>query len=173
MISTVQFQAIFPHAGARLGLFVQPLNDAMQRFQITTPRRQSAFLAQCAHESGELRYTREIASGEAYEGRLDLGNTQPGDGPRYKGGGLIQITGRDNYERCGAAIGVNLVSDPTLIEQPENACVASAWWWSVHGLNALADENAFGSITHRINGGYIGLDSRCAYWAIALKATGA
>jgi putative chitinase len=173
MISTTQLKAIFPHAGDRLIPFLQPLNDAMQKFQIATPRRQAAFLAQCAHESGELRYTREIASGVAYEGRLDLGNTEPGDGPRFKGGGLIQITGRYNYEKCGSAIGIDLVSDPTLIERAENACLASAWWWSAHGLNALADVNAFWTISRRINGGDMGMDSRCAYWAESLKATGA
>ena len=173
MISTAQLQVIFPHAGARIGDFAQPLNDAMQAFGIATARQAAAFLAECAHESGELRYLRELADGSAYEGRLDLGNTEPGDGPRYKGGGLIQITGRYNYEKCGIAIGVDLVDSPELIATPRNACFASAWWWSAHGLNQLADVNAFWSISRRINGGDNGMDSRCAYWAVALKAVGA
>lgn len=116
---------------------------------------------------------REIASGNAYEGRADLGNTQSGDGPLFKGGGLIEITGRYNYQQCGAAIGVDLVNHPELIEEPVNACMASAWWWQTHGLNELADANAFGTITHKINGGYTHLDERLAYWLVALKATGA
>jgi len=118
---------------------------------------------------------RELASGDAYEPpsekATDLGNTQPGDGRRFKGGGLIQITGRDNYQRCAAALGVDLVNHPEAIEEPDNACAASAWWWQTHGLNELADQNAFGTITHRINGGYNGLDQRLAYWLLALQAT--
>lgn len=173
MISAAQLLNIFAHAGPRLSEFVQPLNDAMGTFQINTPRRMAAFLAQCAHESVELLYLRELASGEAYEGRPDLGNTQPGDGPRFKGGGPIQITGRYNYRLAGQAIGVDLESDPELIEIPENGCKASAWWWKQHGLNELADLNAFGTITHKINGGYTGLDQRLGYWLLALRATGA
>jgi putative chitinase len=173
MITGDQLHAICPHAGPRILTFLQPLDDAMDKFGITTPRREAAFLAQCAHESGELLYTREIASGEAYEGRADLGNTQPGDGPRYKGGGLIEITGRYNYSRCGIAIGVDLEADPELIELPANACMASAWFWATHGLNELSDQNAFGTVTHKINGGYTGIDQRLEYWLVALKATGA
>lgn len=173
MISTTQLQAIFPHAGARLSQFVQPLNDAMTKFTINTSRRQAAFLAQVAHESTELLYLRELASGEAYEGRADLGNTQPGDGPRFKGGGPIQITGRYNFRMAGQAIGVDLEADPDLIETPENGCKASAWWWQQHGLSALADQNAFGTITKKINGGFNGIDQRLGYWLLALKATGA
>lgn len=173
MISITQLLAVFAHAGPRLTDFVQPLNDAMGTFQISTPRRMAAFLAQCAHESGELRWVRELDTGERYNNRVDLGNTQPGDGPRYKGGGLIQITGRYNYRAAGAAIGVDLEGEPHLIELPENACKASAWWWKQHGLNELADQNAFGTISHKINGGYIGLDQRLGYWLLALRATGA
>lgn len=173
MISTTQLQAICTHAGSRIGMFIQPINDAMDKFGIATPRRQAAFLAQCAHESTEFLNMRELASGQAYEGRADLGNTQPGDGPRYRGGGAIEITGRYNYSRCGIAIGVDLEADPELIELPSNACMASAWWWATHGLNELADNNAFGTITHKVNAGYNGLDQRLGYWLVALKATGA
>jgi putative chitinase len=173
MISTAQLQAICPHAGTRIPTFIQPINDAMDKFGISTPRRQAAFLAQCAHESTEFLYMRELASGEVYEGRADLGNTQPGDGARYKGGGAIEITGRYNYSRCGTAIGVDLEADPELIELPANACMASAWFWATHGLNELSDQNAFGTVTHKVNGGYTGLDARLGYWLTALKATGA
>jgi putative chitinase len=173
MITAAQLQVICPHAGARIATFIQPLNEAMDKFGISTPRREAAFLAQCAHESTEFLYMRELASGEAYEGRADLGNTQPGDGPRYKAGGPIGITGRYNFSRCGIAIGVDLEADPELIELPANACMASAWFWAVHGLNELSDQNAFGTVTHKINGGYTGLDQRLAYWLVALKQTGA
>lgn len=177
MISTMQLQAIFPHAGARLPQFVQPLNDAMTEFQITTARREAAFLAQIAHESGELQFLRELADGSAYEPpsekAVELGNTQPGDGPRFRGRGLLQITGRTNYQRCGAALGLDLTVDPMLLEQPENAARSAGWFWSTHGLNSLADQNAFGSVTHRINGGFNGMDSRLGYWLLALRATGA
>ncbi len=176
MISTMQLTAICPHAGSRIATFIQPVNDAMEKFTINTPRRQAAFLAQCAHESGEFRYMRELATGDAYEGRADLGNTQPGDGRRFKGGGLIQITGRSNFEACGQAIGVDLLNNPALIEVPGNACMASAWWWQKHGLNELADQNrygAFGAVTKRVNGGFNGLDDRLDYWLLALRATGA
>jgi putative chitinase len=173
MIAATQLTAICPHAGQRIATFLQPLNDAMSRFSILTPRRQAAFIAQCAHESGEFRYMRELASGDAYEGRADLGNTQPGFGRKYKGLGLIQVTGHDNITAAGIAIGVDLESDPTLGEAPEPASLISAWFWQTHGLNELADTNAFGTITKRINGGYTHIDERLAYWLVALKATGA
>ena len=145
----------------------------MTEFSINTSRRVAAFLAQVAHESGELLYMREIASGNEYDGRTDLGNTQPGDGARFKGGGPIQITGRYNFRMAGQAIGVDLENDPELIELPENGCKASAWWWSQHGLNELADDLKFFEITHRINGGFKGGDDRLRYYLTALKATGA
>jgi putative chitinase len=177
MISTTQLAAICPHAGARIATFIQPVNDAMEKFGIATPRRQAAFLAQCAHESVEFLYLRELASGNAYEPpsekATELGNSQPGDGPRFRGGGCLQITGRYNYSRCGIAIGVDLEADPELIELPANACMASAWFWATHGLNELSDKNAFGTVTHKVNGGYLGLDQRLDYWLIALKTTGA
>jgi putative chitinase len=173
MISTTQLAAICPHAGGRIATFIQPINDALTRFSIFTPRRQAAFLAQCAHESGEFTYTREIASGDAYEGRADLGNTQPGYGRKYKGLGLIQVTGHDNITAAGIAIGVDLESDPTQGELPQNACLISGWFWQTHGLNELADTNSFGTITKKINGGFTHIDERLAYWLIALKATGA
>ncbi len=173
MISTTQLAVICPHAGPRIATFIQPINDSMEKFGISTPRREAAFLAQCAHESTELLYMRELASGEAYEGRADLGNTQTGDGPRFKGGGLIEITGRYNYSRCGTAIGIDLESDPELIELPANACMASAWFWATHGLNELSDNNLFATVTHKINGGFNGMDQRLQYWLVALKATGA
>lgn len=135
----------------------------MMEFEIDNPERQAAFLAQIAHESGSLRYVRELASGEAYEGRADLGNTEPGDGQRYRGRGLIQITGRSNYQACGDALGVDLVGNPELLEGPDLACRSAAWFWKAKGLNELADNGDFKLITKRINGGYNGYEDRVAF----------
>lgn len=173
MISTTQLQAVFTHAGERLATFVQPLNETMVRFAISTPLRQAAFLAQIAHESGELQYLRELADGSAYEGRLDLGNTEPGDGMRFPGRGLLQVTGRLNYERCGTMLNLPLLQHPELLEIPQNAALSAGWFWAGHGLNTLADQNAFAAITRAINGGYHGMDERIRYWLRAREALGA
>src|SRR5688500_5004575 len=98
-----------PLAGGRAQLYAPHINEAMREFGISTPLRQAAFVAQVCHESGSLRYAREIADGSAYEGRADLGNIKPGDGPRFRGRGLLQITGRANYVRCGAALNMDLL----------------------------------------------------------------
>lgn len=172
MITGAQLQSIMPFAKARIPAFVAPLNAAMQEFHINTPLRQAAFIAQIAHESGELRYVEEIASGAAYEGRKDLGNTQPGDGMRYKGRGLIQITGRNNYAECGKAMGVDLITNPELLETNDLACRSAAWFWASRGLNDLADKGDFKRITKRINGGLNGYQERLAYHARAKMALG-
>ena len=166
-ITLLQLKKMMPYAAqARVVLFVVPLNVAMQRWGIDTPARQAAFIAQIAHESGSLRYVREIADGAAYEGRKDLGNTQPGDGRRYKGRGLIQITGRANYAECSRALygDDRLIATPKLLEQPEAACDSAAWFWWSRGLNSLADTGAFRAITLAINGGYNGYEDRLAYF---------
>lgn len=161
-LTLAQLRKIMPHSHAKAALFIDPLNAAMREFDISTPARQAAFLAQIGHESGQFRYVREIASGKAYEGRLDLGNTQPGDGVRYKGRGLIQITGRANYVACMLALDIDCLEKPELLEQPENACRSAAWFWKSRGLNELADAGAFLRITRRINGGTNGLEDRLA-----------
>ena len=170
-ITRDQLREIMPLADdANLDLFLDPLNLAMREFEIDTPERQAAFLAQIAHESAELRYVREIASGGAYEGRADLGNTEPGDGRRFRGRGLIQVTGRKNYQDCGDALGVDLVADPVRLEQPDLACRSAAWFWKSRGLNAYADDGDFRKITRRINGGYNGLAERERYHVRAKAA---
>jgi putative chitinase len=172
MITLDQLRAVIPHAGARAEVFLDPLNRAMQEFEITTPKRQAAFLAQIAHESGSLRYVREIASGAAYEGRADLGNTVHGDGTRYRGRGLIQITGRANVRQCSEALfgdGEHLLEHPELLELPDAAARSAAWFWHSRGLNALADESDFARITRRINGGTNGMSDRMAHYARALE----
>lgn len=154
----------------RIKLFCNPLNNAMQKYEINTARREAAFLAQIAHESGSLRYVEEIASGEAYEGRKDLGNTQPGDGKRFKGRGLIQITGRTNYEDLGHALNYDFLSNPEDLEKPGAASLSAAWFWYVKGLNRLADIDAFEKITRRVNGGLNGYQDRLAHWERCKKA---
>ena len=172
MITGAQLQSIMPFAKARIPSFIAPLNGAMHEFHINSPLRQAAFIAQIAHESGELRYVEEIASGIAYEHRKDLGNTQPGDGMKFKGRGLIQITGRNNYHECGKALGVDLITNPELLETNDMACRSAAWFWASHGLNDLADKGDFERITKRINGGLNGYQERLAYHARAKMAFG-
>lgn len=140
--------------------FVNWLNEYLPKFEINTPLRLAAFLAQVGHESGRMRYVEEIASGRAYEGRKDLGNVQKGDGCRFKGRGLIQITGRANYTELSNDVGVDFVSQPMLLSLPEYAVMSACWYWQKRGLNELADESRFRDITRRINGGYNGLEDR-------------
>jgi putative chitinase len=171
-MTPVELLRIMPHAGSRAGLYAPFVTEAMTEFGISNPIRQAAFLAQVCHESGSLRYTEEIASGEAYEGRADLGNTQPGDGKRYKGRGLLQITGRANYRATGNALNIDLEDSPHLLSGVSTACRASAWWWREHGCNELADKDVFGALTKRINGGYTGFDDRIQHWLRARKVLG-
>lgn len=172
MITAAQLRSIMPNAGIRADKFAGPLGVAMAEFGIDTPIRQAAFLAQIGHESGQLIYVRELASGEAYEGRKDLGNTYPGDGVRYKGRGLVQITGRVNYMACGDALGIDLLSQPQLLEETTNACRSAAWFWHKSGLNALADKGDTKAITKRINGGLNGYADRLALYNRAASVLG-
>jgi putative chitinase len=169
LLTANQLRHILPLAGARADTFCAPLNIAMGEFEINTPERQAAFIAQIGHESGQFRYVREHASGAAYEGRADLGNAMRGDGVRFKGRGLIQITGRANYKACGDALGLDLILYPELLEQPMYACRSAGWFWKTHGLNELADAGDQVKITRRINGGTNGLAERLAYFEIARK----
>lgn len=148
----------------------QNLNAAMAEANINTPQQQAMFIAQLAHESGGFRYMEEIASGAAYEGRADLGNTQPGDGVRYKGRGYIQVTGRYNYTEAGRALGLDLVNNPQLAAQPENAARIAAWYWTSRDINTAADSGDFVQVTRLINGGTNGLADRQAYYARAQAA---
>jgi putative chitinase len=162
-----------PYAKSKADVFIGPLNAAMEEFGITTPLRQAAFLAQIGHESAQFRYVRELASGEAYEGRKDLGNTAPGDGVKYKGRGLIQITGKTNYVQLMMALDIDCVVNPAVVEEPVNACRSAAWWWSSRNLNALADAGNFLKITKVINGGTNGLADREALYEVAKNVLGA
>jgi putative chitinase len=179
----------------------EPLQATFDKYDINTPRRQSAFLGQCAHESGNFKtlqenlnysaeglmktwpsrfpsleyaanYARNAAkiAGKVYNGRL--GNTSEEEAAKYLGRGLIQLTGKENYERCGLAIGVDLLSNPTLLLDPRYAAMSAGWFWNKKGLNELADQQEHGQITKRINGGTIGLDDRIAKTTKAAQALG-
>lgn len=163
---------MMPFAQDRSQVFAQPLTDACAEFAIDTPKRQAAFLAQLCHESGSLRYVKEIADGSAYEWRGDLGNTSSGDGMKYKGRGLIQVTGKANYLACGIALGLDLIALPALLEEPANACRSAGWFWKTKNLNKFADADQFGSLTKAINGGYHGLDERIIHWLRIRKILG-
>jgi putative chitinase len=170
-ITAQQLLQILPNAGAKAGVFVPFLNAAMQRYQIVGTQRSAAFIAQIGHESGQLLYVREIwgptPTQAKYEGRADLGNTVAGDGSKYRGRGLIQITGRANYAACGEALGLDLINKPELLDLPQHAAMSAAWFWKQKGLNDLADKDQFNTITRRINGGLNGLEDRLEIWARA------
>lgn len=172
-ITQQQLLQILPNAGRQAGVFVPALNTAMSKYGIVSPLRIAAFIAQVGHESGQLRWVREIwgptVQQAGYEGRADLGNTVPGDGSKYRGRGLIQITGRVNYTACGEALGLDLINKPELLEMPQHAAMSAAWFWSTRGLNTLADQGEFVKITRRINGGLTGQEDRQALYDQALK----
>ena len=136
-------------------------------YLINTPLRLAHFWAQAAHESDGFKTMQEYASGAGYEGRADLGNTQRGDGVRYKGRGIFQLTGRANYRRLGKVLGLDLEGNPEFAAIPENALKIAGEYWREHNLNAAADLNDIRTITYKINGGYNGLASRKAYFARA------
>ena len=145
----------------------------MNHYQIVSLKRVAAFIAQIGHESGQLKYVKEIwgptKAQAKYEGRADLGNTVTGDGSKYRGRGLVQITGRANYKACGEALGLDLINHPELLEKPQHACMSAAWFWANTGLNTLADAGQFDKITLRINRGQNGAADRHALFARALK----
>ena len=165
MLTDDELRQIMPNcAPTKRADYLPFIQQAMQEFQITSYLREAAFLAQLAHESGELRYLEEIASGAAYEGRKDLGNTQPGDGKRYKGRGPIQLTGRANYQKYGDLLGLDLINNPTMAATPQVGFRIAGQFWQLNGLNPLADQQNFKEITKRINGGYNGLVDRTMYY---------
>lgn len=127
---------------------------------LDTGLRLAYFMGQCAHESGCFRYMEEIASGQAYEGRKDLGNVVPGDGKRYKGRGPIQLTGRANYRAFGREVGIDFESHPEIVAFPSIGLMAAVRYWNSRNLNALADADDLVGITRKINGGTNGLDDR-------------
>ena len=178
--------------------WLEPLTAAFHRFDISTPERQAAFIGQCAHESGNFKTLQENLNYSAkglnatwpsrfaseadaqpfhrnpekiankvYSGRM--GNTDEGDGWKYRGRGLIQLTGKDNYRLASDALGVDFVANPDLVLTKENAALTAAWYWNKRGLNKEADAKDFTGMTKKINGGTIGLADRVAHINTALN----
>lgn len=139
------------------------LAEELEDAQINTPLRVAHFLAQLAHESDGFCTTEEYASGAAYEGRMNLGNTQPGDGRRFKGRGPIQLTGRANYATAGKALGLPLVEQPEMAADPAIGLRIACWYWTTRNLNKRADADDLVGVTRIINGGRNGLDDRRKY----------
>ncbi|MFI8969125.1 LysM peptidoglycan-binding domain-containing protein, partial [Bacillus subtilis] len=150
---------------------LQDLNNCLERYNITTRSRLCHFISQCSHESGAGRWRKELASGRAYEGRADLGNTQPGDGPKFKGAGYIQLTGRYNYTRFSNAIGDSKIISLGVDYVANNYPWTSAgFWWHSNNMNALCDTNpSVEAVTRRVNGGYNGLEDRRMYYNRCIK----
>ena len=170
--------------------WLDPLNSTFDKYEINTPKRQAGFIGQCQHESGNfktleenLHYSAqslmrvwpsrfdaataekyannpEMIANKVYGGRADLGNTQDGDGWKFHGRGVIQLTGRSNVTVCGDALGQPFSEHPELLLEPQWACMSAGWFWNKRNLNELADNEDWTSITKRINGGTIGLQDR-------------
>ena len=181
------------------GKWYEPLKETFDKYQINTPKRQACFIGQCMHESGGFRLLRENLNYSAralmntwpsrfpdadvaeqyarqpekiankvYGGRM--GNTEDGDGAKFIGRGLIQLTGKDNYKAFGDAIGEDLVDNPQLVEEPRYAALSAGWFWNKRGLNALADVMDIDTLTKRINGGSIGINDRKVKISMVLNA---
>lgn len=176
LVTAAHLAAIYECGPVYARNFAPHIDAACWQYGIVTPARIAAFLAQIGHESGRLRYTREIwgptPAQRRYEGRADLGNTEPGDGRRFMGRGLIQLTGRANYAAASNALGEDFTAFPALLETPKWASRSAAWFWHSRGLNAIADAGDFDTITRRINGGQNGRADRIALHgrAVALIA---
>jgi len=177
MITAEQLKKILPQATAsNIALYLPYLNDLLPKFGIDTNVRQAAFLAQVGHESGQLRYNKEIwgptEAQKRYEGRKDLGNVVAGDGRKFAGAGLIQITGRANYEAFGLAVKNDktfFTNNPELVQTPEYAVMTACWFWKSKKLNLFADSGDFKGLTKRINGGLNGYADRLSIWERAKK----
>ena len=179
----------------------QPLMDTFSKYGINTTQRQACFIGQCAHESGNFKTLEEnlhykaeslmkvwpsrfpdmdtaskyannpqLIANKVYSGRM--GNNEEGDGWAFHGRGLVQLTGRDSYTRCGESLGMDLISNPELLLQPKGAALSAGWFWSKHGLNELADAQDYETMTKRINGGTLGLDDRIVKINKALEVLG-
>jgi putative chitinase len=185
---------------AQADKWLDALNATAEQFDINTPERIAGFLSQIAHESAgftatseNLNYSAEALcrvwpsrfnaencqeyarnpekiANKAYSSRMGNGPEESGDGWKYRGKGLIQLTGKDNYQRFSDATGVDAVENPELLAEPEMAALSAGWFWSTNGLNALADAKDVVGMTKRINGGTHGLDDRQAKYAAVLSS---
>jgi putative chitinase len=199
-VTLEQLQEIFPHAKhENLEKFCEPLNRAMEEFEINTPKRIAMFLAQCAHESGmfgavseNLNYKAETLTkvfpkyfrdrdpndyakqpekiaNLVYGNRMGNGDEESGDGYRYRGRGLIQLTGKNNYTACGEGLEIDLHENSDYLSTPVGAARSAAWFWDTNDINADADEDDIVKATKIINGGTIGLEERKLLWEKALE----
>lgn len=149
---------------------INDLNSCLKKFSITTAPRLRHFISQCSHESACGLYTKEIADGTAYEGRTDLGNTQPGDGPKYKGAGYIQLTGRSNYQSFANYIGDSKIMNGVDYVAANYPWTSAGFWWYSNKMNALCDSGAsVETITRKVNGGTNGLADRQKYYNICVN----
>jgi putative chitinase len=171
--------------------WLEPLNETFEKYEINTTKRQACFIGQCMHESGGFKFLKEnlnysatalmrtwpsrfpdMDTAEKYERNPEkiankvyggrMGNTEEGDGAKYIGRGLIQLTGKENYANCGLGIGVDLLGNPDWLSNPKYASLSAGWFWNKKGLNALADAMDIETMTKRINGGSIGIADRTA-----------
>jgi len=173
MITAVELHMIMPRCPEDcLQVYAENLEVALVAGSMNTVTRAAAFIGQLAHESGALRWWEEQADGSAYEGRKDLGNTEPGDGVKFKGHGPIQITGRANHLACGQALDVDLIANPRLLCEPTVGFMSAVWFWNSRNLTPLADQLDMLRITRLINGGLKGLEQRVAYYNRALEVLG-
>lgn len=180
---------------SQLNLFIEHIAETMVHYEINTIQRKAAFIANLAHESAHFNRVNEYGTGEQYEGRKDLGNIYPGDGKRFEGRGLIQITGRINYKACSLALlsDLSLLTYPQLLEMPRMAALSAGWFWNTKGINVICDKpadwtitlknkrtiagkNTFTKlewITVKINGGLNGHAERITLYNNAIKALAA
>jgi putative chitinase len=170
MITKAHLKEICPSADDKIISDIEThLNQYMADYGVNTYLRVCHFIAQCAHESAHFTTLEEFASGAAYEGRKNLGNTQTGDGKRYKGRGMIQLTGRANYREMGTRLNVDLENNPKLAMTPKISVLTALEYWHTRKLNALADADNLSLITKKINGGYNGIEDRKKYLLKAKK----
>ena len=204
MLNADQFKELFPRCADPEG-WVDAMNEVFPKYEINTPQRIAAFIAQCGHESGGWRVFSENLNYSAkalnavfgkyfaragrdaeeyhrqpekianvvYANRMDNGDTDSGDGWKYRGRGPIQLTGKANYSAFSADMDVDVVDNPDQVsEDKEIALMSAIWYWNKNGLNRYADSGDIKTMTKRINGGYIGLEDRIHHWEEALKAMG-
>jgi putative chitinase len=201
-ITAEKLQEAFDLEDGTAEKYIDALNAAMEEFEINTPERQAMFLAQCCHESGHFRavsenlnykaesltrvfpkYFRDVdpndyakqpekIANRVYGNRMGNGDEHSGDGYRYRGRGLIQLTGKDNYTHCGDALDKDLHEEPDYLTTPEGAARSAAWFWHKNNLNHFADANDILTCTKKINGGTIGLEERTELYEEALKTFG-
>ena len=194
MVSEAQLQKL--HIGSD---WVDALNSTFQRFDISTPLRQAAFIGQCGHECGNFRILEEnlnyraealmklwpkrfdaakaqacarnpkLIANTVYSNRMNNRDEASGDGWRFRGRGCIQLTGAANYHHAGQALGVDFIMEPDLVATPMYAALTAGWFWDTHKLNRFADSMDYLTMTKKINGGTIGLQDRIKHINHALE----